>query len=161
MSLNSLKNKKFWRGVGIVLVGALVLGSWWFGWFQIVFYILGLYAAVYIVSYIFKTTGIITFLLSAGGLILYAVSAIVGLYFLYVILTIMFTESFLYGLLLLVLLSIFGSLLYFIPMAIGLVLGYPLMWMLEDIEKRFHAPEYRVLSQDQENTAESEIKKVN
>lgn len=135
--LEKLKNKTVLKNIGIVLVGGLTIVFWWIGWFYIIFYILGLYAAVYIVSYIFKTTAIINFLLVAGGVILYVISALVGLYLLYIILRIMFIESFFYGLLFLALLGVFGSLLYFIPIAIGLVLGYPLIFMSEDIEKRF------------------------
>lgn len=136
--LDNLKKKGILRGIGIILVGGLVILFWWLGWFYIVFYLLGLYGAVYIVSYLFKTTAIISFLLGIGGFVLYAISAVVGLYLLYSVLQIMFTGSFLFGLLLLFLLGTFGALLYFIPMAIGLVLGYPLIFMSEDIEKRFH-----------------------
>jgi len=137
--LDNLKKKGILRSIGIVLVGGLVILFWWLGWFYIVFYILGLYGAVYIISYLFKTTAIISFLLGIGGFVLYAISAVVGLYLLYSVLQIMFTGSFLFGLLLLFLLGTFGALLYFIPMAIGLVLGYPLIFMSEDIEKRFHS----------------------
>lgn len=140
-----LQNKGLWRGVGIFLVGTLVVASWWTGWFQFIFYILGLYGAVYLVSYLFRTTAIISAMLFIGGGILYIASALVGLYLLFNVLSIMFTESFFYGLLLIILLGTFGSLLYFIPMAIGMVLGYPLMFMSEDIEKRFHKSEYKVI----------------
>ena len=136
--LDNLKKKGILRGIGIVSVGGLVILFWWLGGFYVVFYILGLYGAVYIVSYLFKTTAIISFLLVIGGFVLYAISAVVGLYLLYSVLQIMFTRSFLFGLLLLFLLGTFGALLYFIPMEIGLVLGYPLIFMSEDIEKRFH-----------------------
>lgn len=134
--LNKLKEKGILRGIGILLVGGLVLFSWWIGLFYIVFYVLGLYG-LYIVSYIFKTTAIISSLITLGGLFLYAVSAVTALYLLYFILQIMFTGSFLLGLLLLFLFGVLGAVLYFIPMAIGLVLGYPLLFMHEDIEKRF------------------------
>lgn len=136
--LDNLKKKGILKGVGIVLVGGLVILFWWLGWFSAVFYILGLYGAVYIVSYLFKTTAIITFLFSMGGFFLYAISAVGGFYLLYLILQIMFTGRLFFGLLLLFLSGIFGWLFYFIPMAIGLVLGYPLIFMSEDIEKRFH-----------------------
>lgn len=132
-----LQNENLWRRIGIVIVGGLAIWAWLTGWFPIIFYFLGLYAAIYIVSYTFKTTAIATFLISIGGIILYFLVTVAGLYLLYSVLTIMFTESFLYGLLLLVLLSIFGGLLYFIPMAVGFVLGYPLFFIIEDIEKRF------------------------
>lgn len=133
-----LKDKQIWRWVGIVLVGDLVFISWWVGWFEIVFYVLGLYAAVYIVSYIFKTTAIISLLLTVGGIILYLGSALLGLYLFWIILTVMFTGNFFLGLLFLFLLGTFGS---FVPMAIGLALGYPLVFMSEDIEKRFQTIE--------------------
>lgn len=132
-----LKNKDTLRGLGIFVVGGLVILFWWIGWFQIIFYLLGLYGAVYIVSYMFKTTAVIGFLLAVGGFVLYVVSAIIGLYWFYQVLQIMFTENFFWGLILLVLLGTFGPLLYYIPIAIGLVIGYPLMFMSEDIEKRF------------------------
>jgi len=136
--LDNLKKKTILRNIGIVLMGGLVILFWWLGWFYIVFYILGLYGAVYIISYLFKTTAIINFLLGIGWFVLYAISVVIGLYLLYSVLQIMFTGSFLFGLLLLFLLGTFGALLYFIPMAIGFVLGYPLIFMSEDIEKRFY-----------------------
>jgi hypothetical protein len=127
------------KNLGIVLAGGLVILSWWLGWFYIIFYLLGLYAAVYIVSYAFRTTAIITFLLSVGGVILYVASFIVGIYLLYLILKIIFTGTLWYGLLLLFILGIFGGILQFIPMAIGYVLAYPLIFMSEDIEKRVNS----------------------
>jgi len=112
--------------------------SWWAGWFQIVFYILGLYAAVYIISYLFRTTAVIGFLLAIGGTILYIGSLLLGLYLLWQILTMMFTGSFLLGFLFLLLLGAFGS---FVPMAVGMTLGYPLLFISEDIERRFPSVE--------------------
>ncbi|MFH1455091.1 MAG: hypothetical protein ABIF22_02105 [bacterium] len=135
--LKNSKNKGILRSVGIVIVGSSVVLFWWFGWFNIIFYILGLYAAIYIVSYLFKTTSIIAVLISIGGFALYAISAIIGLYFLYFVLHTMFNGSFWFGLLLLILLGTLGRLLLFVPVAVGLVLGYPLLFMSEDIEKRF------------------------
>jgi ABC-type transport system involved in multi-copper enzyme maturation permease subunit len=135
--MDSFKSKDNWRKVGIVIVGGLALLAWWLGWFSIVFYILGLYAAVYIVSYVFRTTAIASFMVAVGGFVLYAAVTLWGLYLLFSVLTIMFTESFLWGLGLLFLLSMFGGLLYFIPMAVGLVLGYPLFFIIEDIEEKF------------------------
>jgi len=148
-----LKDKKIWRGVGIALVGGLVLISWWVGLFEIVFYVLGLYAAVYIVSYVFKTTAVISFLLTVGGIVLYVGSALLGLYLLWIILTMMFTGSFFLGLLFLFLLGTFGS---FVPMAIGMALGYPLIFISEDIEKRFHSVELSQPSNPEVVDVESE-----
>ncbi len=144
--LNKLKEKGILKGIGILLVGGLVLFSWWIGLFYIVFYVLGLYGAIYIVSYIFKTTAIINLLITLGGLFSYAISVVTALYLLYLILQIMFTGSFLFGLLLLFLFGVLGAVLYFIPMAVGLVLGYPLLFMHEDIEKRFSA-EYKKIEE--------------
>jgi hypothetical protein len=142
--LDKLKEKGILRGIGILLVGGLVLFSWWTGLFYIVFYVLGLYGVIYIVSYIFRTTAIISLLITLGGLFLYAISAVTALYLLYFILQIMFTGSFLLGLLLLFLFGVLGAVLYFIPMAIGLVLGYPLLFMHEDIEKRFNTEHKKI-----------------
>ncbi len=124
---------------GIVIVGGLVILSWWLGWFSIIFYILGLYASVYIVSYVFKTTSIINFLIGSGVVVLNIISLIVGLYFMYIALQIMFTESFWRGFLYLGLFGLFARFLALIPVAVGLVLGYPLFFMSEDIEKRISA----------------------
>src|SRR3989344_112754 len=135
--LSNLKESGLPRKVGILLVGGLIIVSWWLGWFYVVFYVLGLYAAVYVISYLFKTTVVAGFLMMVGGFILYVASGVIGLYWLYLILNIMFTGSFFYGLLLLVLLGTFGQLLYFIPMAIGLALGFPLIFISNDIEERF------------------------
>jgi len=130
------KEKEIWRGVGIILISGLVLTSWWIGFFEIIFYVLGLYVAVYVISYIFKTTAVISFLLTIGGIILYVGSVVIGLYLLWNILTVMFTSSFFLGALFLLLLGVFGS---FLPMTIGMTLGYPLIFMSEDIERRFHS----------------------
>lgn len=132
-------DKKILKNVGIFIVGGLVILAWWLGWFSVIFYILGLYGAVYVVSYIFKTTAVINFLLGIGGFILYSASFVIGLFLLYTVLRIMFTGNFFFGLILFFALGTFGALLYFIPMAIGIVLGYPLIFMSEDIEKRFYA----------------------
>jgi hypothetical protein len=154
--INEPKNKDFLRSIGTIVVGGFALFAWWAGWFSVIFYILGLYAAIYIISYVFRTTSIATFLISVGGFILYLIVTIWGLYLLFNVLSIMFTESFLWGLGLLILLSMFGGLLYFIPMAVGLVLGYPLFFIIEDMERRFGEKrdsgavevEYEVLSSD-------------
>lgn len=135
--MNLLTKNGLLRKVGVLLVGGLVAFFWWSGMFYLVFYILGLYAAVYIVSLIFRTTAILTAIIGIGGFILYAASAIVGLYLFFLVLQTMFTVSFFTGLFQLTLLGIFGGLLYFIPVAIGFVLGYPLIFMFQDIEKRF------------------------
>jgi hypothetical protein len=132
-------DEKILKNIGIFIVGGLVILSWWLGWFSIIFYLLGLYGAVYVVSYIFKTSTVANFLLVVGGFILYAVCSIIGLYILFLILQMMFTGSFWLGLLYFAILGMFGSFLNLIPMAIGLILGYPLIFISEDIEKRFYS----------------------
>ena len=94
---------------------------------------------MYVVSYIFKTTAIINFLLFVGGFILYAIITLGTLYLLYIILRIMFGENFWNGLILLIILGVVGPFLRFVPMALGLVLSYPLVFMSQDIETRFYS----------------------
>jgi hypothetical protein len=130
-------NKKLLKTIGLILVAGIIIITWWTGWFSFIFYLLGLYTAVYIVSYLFKTTSVISFMLSVGGILLYAVSGIIFLYLLYIVLSMIFNGGFVLGLIIFFLLSIFGGLLQLIPISIGLILGYPLIFMLEDLEKKF------------------------
>ncbi|MCK4524858.1 MAG: hypothetical protein KAU07_00265 [Candidatus Andersenbacteria bacterium] len=126
------------KNIGIIITVLLTFIAWYFGFFQIIFYILGFYAALYFISIIFKTTVIISTILGGGIFLFYIWTAIWSLWLLYISLSVMFTESFFMGIILLVVvLPIAEMILYGIAIVLGFVLGYPLIWFSEDLEKRF------------------------
>lgn len=130
--------KSLLKVLGVITIVILIFLSWFFGFFSIVFYILGLYAALYFVSLLFKTTIIIDFILGAGIFILYVSVGISMLYWLYIILQYMFTENLILGFLLLVFgLPIIVTIQYALGFGVGAVLGGPLLWFRNDLEKRF------------------------
>lgn len=65
------KTKKVFKIIGITVLVLLVVASWFFGFFGIVFYILGFYVALYFLSLLFKTTTIIDTIIVIGGIILH------------------------------------------------------------------------------------------
>ena len=132
------KTKSIFKAIGIIVVALLIFLAWFFGYFQIIFYLFGFYAVMYFISLIFKTTTIINTILGIGGFLLWGLLSIAGLGLLYLALKIMFTESLFLGLLILFFgLPIAEMILYGIALGLGFVLGYPLIWFSEDLEKRF------------------------
>lgn len=126
------------KNIGIIITVLLTFVAWYFGFFQIIFYILGFYAALYFISIIFKTTVIINTILGGGMFIFYIWTLIWSLWLLYIGLNIMFTESFFWGFVfLMIILPIAETILYGVAMGLGFVLGYPLIWFSDDLEKRF------------------------
>lgn len=132
------ETENIFRIVGIIVVVLLTFIAWSFGFLSIIFYLFGLYAVLYFLSIIFKTTAIINTILGAGIFLFYIWMTIWSLWLLYVILSIMFTESFFLGIILLIFgLPIIEMILYGVGMGLGFVFGYPLIWFSEDLEKRF------------------------
>ena len=86
--------------------------------------------------------------MSVGMILIYIISAVAALYIIYLILQIMFEGHFIKGLIFFILAATFGPLLYFIPTAIGFVLGYPLTFMSDDLEKRFNKDIYIINEED-------------
>lgn len=133
------ETKNIFKTIGIIVTTLLVGVAWYFGFFGIIFYLFGFYAVLYFLSLIFKTTIIINWILGAGAFLLYALMGIWMLWLFYQALTIMFTENFFWGLLILFIgIPIAQMILYAIGMGVGFVLGYPLIWFSEDLEKRFN-----------------------
>jgi len=130
--------KGIFKTIGIIVTVLLVSVAWYYGFFEIIFYLFGFYTVLYFLSLVFKTTIIIDTILGIGIFILYALMGIWMLWLLYSALSIMFTESFFWGLLILIFgLPIAQMFLYGIGIGLGFVLGYPLIWFSEDLEKRF------------------------
>lgn len=141
--------------VGIIATVLLVFIAWYSGFLPIIFYLFGLYAVLYFLSIIFKTTAIINTLLGAGMFLFYIWMTIWSLWLLYITLNIMFTESFFLGILLLIIgLPIAETILYGVGMGLGFVLGYPLIWFSDDLEKRFGEKEKFISSEYMDNEDE-------
>ncbi len=127
------KTKNIVKIIGIIVLVSLIVVSWFFGFFGIIFYLLGFYAALYFLSILFKTTAILDTIMTVGGIITYIGLAVLGLYLLYLTLNIMFTESFFWGLLLLFFgIPIAEGLLYALIMA----LGAPLFFFRNQVEEQ-------------------------
>jgi MFS family permease len=130
------KTKKVFKIIGIAVLTLLVVASWFFGFFEIVFYILGFYTALYFLSLLFKTTAIIDTILVIGGIILYLGFAVLGLFLLYLVLRYIFEENFFIGLLL----FIFGiPLVEMLFYALIMALGAPLIYFRSLLEEKFGA----------------------
>ena len=132
------ETKSIFRIVGIIIAVLLTFIAWSLGFLSIIFYLFGLYAVLYFLSIIFKTTAIINTILSTGMFLFYIWMTVWSLWLLYITLNIMFTESFFLGIILLIFgLPIAEMILYGVAMGLGFVLGYPLIWFSDDLEKRF------------------------
>lgn len=141
--------------VGIVVAVLLVFIAWYSGFLPIIFYLFGLYAVLYFLSIIFKTTAIINTILGAGMFLFYIWMTIWSLWLLYITLSIMFTESFFLGIVLLIFgLPIAEMILYGVGMGLGFVFGYPLIWFSEDLEKRFGEKEEFISGEHMNNEDE-------
>jgi hypothetical protein len=126
--------KKVLKIIGISVIVILVVISWFLGFFGIVFYILGFYAALYFLSLLFKTTAIIDTIMVIGGIILYIGFGLLGLFLLYLVLRFMFERSFFLGLLLFFIgIPLAETLFYGIMMALGM----PLYYFRDQLEKKF------------------------
>jgi len=131
------KTKKIFRAIGIVVLVLLVIFSWWYGFFWIVFYTLGFYAVLYFLSLLFKTTYIIDVIMGIGGFILYLGFIVLGLFLSYLILRYMFEENFFIGVLLLTFgLPLAEMLFYALVMALALPLYYFREQVAEKIEEK-------------------------
>lgn len=125
------------KSIGAVVLALAVLYAWSIGFLGFIFYIFGFYVALYIISRLFRTAVILQFLVGAGAFLFYIIIAISLLWFGYFALKIMFEGSFFYGLLLLLVgLPIAQFLIYIIAGSVGFILGAPLLWMIQDLEKR-------------------------
>ena len=130
--------KKYAKPLGIVLATIFVILAWSYGFLSGIFYLFGLYAAVYLLSILFKTTKILEFILGSGFILLYISVAILDLFLLYLALKFMFESSFFWGFLIIIIgFPIITPLSYFLFMGIGFIIGSPLIYFLEDLEKRF------------------------
>ena len=139
---------KMKKNIGIIATVLLIFIVWYFGFFQIIFYILGFYAALYFISIIFRTTAIINTILGGGIFLFYIWIAVWSLWLLYISLNIMFTESFFIGIVLLIIvLPIAEMILYGIATGLGYILGYPLIWFSDDLENRFGEKEKLIPSE--------------
>lgn len=128
------KTKKVFKIIGIAVLVLLVVVSWFFGFFGIIFYILGFYTALYFLSLIFKTTAILDTIMTIGGIILYIGFALGGLFLLYLVLRYMFEESFFVGLLLLIFGLPLAEMLFY---AFVMALGVPIIYFRSQLEEKF------------------------
>ena len=130
---------KILKMIGIVFLVLLVIASWIFNIFGIVFYILGFYTALYFLSILFKTTVILDIIITIGGIILYPISIFGGLFLLYLTLKYMFEVNFFIGFLF----FIFGiPLVEFLFFAIVLALGAPILYFQSQLEEKFEKKNY-------------------
>jgi hypothetical protein len=144
--MNESESKKAgWKAVGIIGIVLAIIAAWFFGFFAIVFYLLGLYAALYILSIIFKTTKILEWFMGAGGILMWLLMTVGGLFLAYLFLKIMFEGSFLLGLALLVFGLPIAEVLFYGILA---ALAMPLVWMTEDLERRFNNVTVKITETD-------------
>jgi len=126
--------RRLWRTIGLIAILGLMVWALQKGYFGVLFYVVGFYVALYIISLLFRTTALISFITGAGMLIFYPAMALIGLYLLYLVLKIMFTQNFFLGAILLV----FGlPVAEAIVFAIAVALGVPLFWMRVTLSEKF------------------------
>ncbi|MBV9159035.1 MAG: hypothetical protein JO019_00350 [Candidatus Kaiserbacteria bacterium] len=130
------RHSNAFKAIGALILAVLALYLWYYGYLSGLFYLFGFYVVVYAISKIFKTTFILNLIVGLGGFLFYAIFIIGVLYNIYSALRIMFENSFLWGLLALVIGVPLGQLiLYVVIGGIGMILGMPLFWMIEDVER--------------------------
>lgn len=125
--------KKVLKIIGVVVLILFVVVSWFFGFFWIIFYILGFYTAIYFLSLLFKTTSIIDTIITIGGIILYVGYTVLGLFLLYLVLRHMFEKNFFIGLLLLIFGIPLAEILFYAFIA---ALGVPLLYFRNLLEEK-------------------------
>jgi hypothetical protein len=137
-------NNNLLKGFGLMFVSGGMLLLQANSWFSIMFYILGLYAAMYSASYISQTDAVVGFLTRMGIFLMrifWVVQASIYLCLLKEILTILFmgslgSGSFAWGVFSLLVFIRLHGLVNVIHVVVGLVLVYPLMLMNKDLEKQ-------------------------
>lgn len=131
-----LIQKSCLRILGLIFATIAIISLWYFGFLFFIFYILGLYFALYLISILFKTTSITSFLIGLGTFLLYVWFGIWYLFLLYLILKLTFEISFLF-IFSLLLTPVIHFFLLAIFLLVGIIIGGPLLLIHSDLERRF------------------------
>jgi len=138
IGLSIFKSTKL-KPIMIIGVTVLAIALWIYGFFGFIFYLLGLYAVIYLISRLFKTSSIPAIFLLIGGVSANLLLLAISLYWGFLAIYDIFHGHVWGGLLdLFILMPIIKlPLLYFVFYLISIIIGGPLFLMLMDLEERF------------------------